>query len=188
MNLLAERLAERYRKSLAQLRPCKPGEEMLEQNLITFLCHEFLAMYDEGVAYSEIPFISDLQVNSWSNRLDAYLANEHAAYVVEAKSTKRKSDLIKDITKDLQRIYSEELKRSFQIMTERSDVNHQLPEAVYGLIVADFWSLSTDKAWFTSEEFEQAFSRKLSAKVIKVGCYGRYDYYVVLAQTRKLAW
>lgn len=190
---LAQNVVERYRKSLFHFRPCKPGSELLEQNLITLLSHEFMVMFnddDRCVAYSEIPFKSEKQPDKWSNRLDGFLANKDMAFVVEAKSTKHKDDLIIDIKADLKRIHSDELKDSFREMASSEGRTYQIPSSVHGLVIADFWCLSASQPWFTASEFEARLfpEYRIKAMIEKVGTYGRYDYFLLVAQTNALAW
>lgn len=185
---LAKNVAERYGRSLAQFRPCKPGGEYLEQNLITLLSHEFMFMFKDDtscIAYSEIPF----KYAGSSKRVDGYLANSQVAYVVEAKSSRSKKRLIDNIKSDLDRIESPDLQTSFIEMASREDT-YQFPKDVSGIIIADFWSLKGKTPWFTSsEDFEASLQPyTVSAVREKIGTFGRYDYFLLVAQTKPLGW
>jgi hypothetical protein len=194
IKFLAKKVAIRFTRSLSHFRPCRPGSELLEQNLITLLSHEFLTKFnddDRCIAYSEIPFKSQDDPTKWSSRLDAYLANSDTAYLVEAKSSRRREHLVADIRVDLDRIFHPHTKDSFIEMASKDDRQYLFPKDIYGLIIADFWSLSDKTPWFsTAAEFENCFlpEHHVKATIEKVGAYGRYDYFVILAQTAKLPW
>lgn len=190
---MAKRVATRYGKALSHFRPCKPGSELLEQNLITLLSHEFLAMYSQDercMAFSEIPFKSAANPNNWCNRLDGFLANSDVAYLVEAKSSKHKKYLIADIKADLDRIKSDVLKDSFAEMASTGGRAYKLPPSVRGLVIADFWCLSDKLPWFNESEFEASLlpEHKVKALVEKIGTFGRYNYFLLVAQTDTLDW
>lgn len=198
---LAHQVAVRYGKSLSQFRPCKPGSEVLEQNLITLLSHEFMVMFNDDercVAYSEIPFKSKKHPDKWSNRLDGFLANSEMAFLVEAKSTASKSDLLRGICNDLLRIHSKELEVSFKKMSLHGDRQYVLPPVISGLIIAGYWVKTHSKPWFISEsDFEMQLAHQLpeytvTSKINPIGTYGidgeTWDFYVVVAQTTNLNW
>jgi hypothetical protein len=191
---LAKKVATRYKRSLNHFRPCRPGSELLEQNLVTLLSHEFLTKFDYDdrcIAYSEIPFKSKGDPAKWSSRLDAYLANSDTAYLVEAKSSRHKEHLVADIRADLDRIIHPHTKDSFIEMASKDDRQYLFPKDIYGLVIADFWSLAGKTPWFsTVAEFENCFlpEHHLKATIEKVDTYGRYDYFLILAHTAKLPW
>lgn len=58
------------------------------------------------LAFSEIPFKSENNVQKWGARLDVFLANSNITFLVEAKSSRHKNYLIADIKTDLTRIHS----------------------------------------------------------------------------------
>ncbi|KZY75188.1 hypothetical protein A3740_15800 [Oleiphilus sp. HI0068] len=189
---LISAMAKTYNRMLKEFRPCKPGSEFLEQNLITLLAHEFLCQYPNGIAYTEIPFTPP-EDDSWKSRLDAYMATSEFGLLVEAKGSKSRVELFKSIEEDLTRIYSPKLKSSFAEMAigncKKSKLNRSyiLPKSMHGLIVADCWSEDTAKAWEENPYFNNPCFN-LITKALPMGEYGGYKYFILYAITEQLDW
>lgn len=185
---LAENTKNTYSEMLKKFRPCKPGSEFLEQNLITLLSSEFLKMFPKGIAFSEVPFITGNEKNQWGSRLDAYLANETDGYLVEAKGSQSKELLFQLIEDDLKRINSEDLEVSFNQMATDGDRNYAIPDTVRGLIIADCWSSATIEQWGKNELLEDRFPHisKLSTESFEVGEFGGFTYHILVGQTAPL--
>lgn len=180
--------AENYSRMLKHLRPCKPGSEFLEQNLITLISHEFLKQNPEGIAFSELPFITPNGNDDWSSRLDAYLATETEGFLVEGKGSQPKDFLFQLIENDLGRIYSKELKTSFTKMATAGERMYQVPKKVSGLIIADCWHASSAKQWNNNHLLKCQFPllSELSTKSYFVGTYDNYSYYILAGQTKSI--
>lgn len=197
IDLLINNTTASYSKMLGRFRPCRPGSEFLEQNLITLLSHEFLMLNPDGLAYSEIPFITPNGNGQWGSRLDAYLANDSEGLLVEAKGSQSKDELFQRIEHDLERIKSRELKDSFMTMamTPKEDRNYEIPNREYrnytipnkitGLIIADCWFSSHAEQWDMNGSLATRFPliSEISTKSYKVGVYGGYSYFVLVGQT-----
>tara|TARA_R110002072_G_scaffold301723_1_gene482144 strand:- start:274 stop:909 length:636 start_codon:yes stop_codon:yes gene_type:complete len=193
VNQLFLSLKENYKRMLDQFRPCKPGSEFLEQNLISLFVHEFLKQYPEGIAYTEIPFM--IKGNEyWASRLDAFLATDNVGYLLEAKGSLSQSNLFESIHLDLDRIISPELHESFLKMAKgykKDDERiYNLPNNVYGLVLADCWSKSTANEWKSKNftETEYANLGRLNRQSIYVGNYGNSDYFILCGVTKQPVW
>jgi hypothetical protein len=188
IDLLIRNTVANYSKMLSQFRPCRPGSEFLEQNLITLLSHEFLKLNPDGIAYSEVPFITPNGNGQWGSRLDAYLANEIEGLLVEAKGSQSKDELFQLIENDLERITSSELKDSFVQMATKGDRSYEIPNKVTGLVIADCWYSSHAKQWDMNKSLTNIFPSisKISTKSYKVGEYGKFSYFVLAGQTNIL--
>ncbi len=185
---LVNNTAENYSRMLKTFRPCKPGSEFLEQNLITLLSIEFIKIFPDGIAFSEIPFMTPKGNKQWGSRLDAYLANDKNGYLVEAKGSQSKDELFQQIEEDLDRIKSPELKASFAKMATFGDRNYVIPEKITGLIIADCWYSSHADQWGMNHLLNDRFPNisKLSTKSFKVGEFGDFPYYILVGQTELL--
>lgn len=152
LRLVFEATATTYGRMLDHFRPCKPGNEFLEQNLVTLFAHEFLKVHPkDGLAFSELPFRSKTSQN-WGSRLDAYLVGGGCEYLLEAKANHTKADLLKLIEADLKRIHDPRLSESLDIMANgRPGVDDQRtftrPSRKVGVIIADCWSKSVASLW-----------------------------------------
>lgn len=188
VDILIKNTVENYKRMLNQFRPCKPGKEFLEQNLITLLSHEFLKLNPTGVAFSEIPFITPNSDGQWGSRLDAYLANDSDGYLVEAKGSQPKEDLFYLIEKDLERIMSEKLQSSFNIMANSENRKYSIPHNVTGLIIADCWYASHAEAWDCNHTLTKHFPliSSINTKSYKVGEFGKYSYFILAGQTKAI--
>lgn len=178
--------ALRYKGMLSKFRPCKPGSEFVEQNLITILCHEFLLLHDDGISYTELPFANP-NTKKWDLHLDAYLANEQVCYLVEAKGSLTAKDLFSSIQSDVVRIFSDNLQMSLQTMAQGDsddDRNYVFPCQSKGLIVANTWSKQTAQHWLSDPD--NLFS-SLSRKIYSLGEYGvnkKYELFMLAGQTK----
>ena len=190
VDTLIKNTVENYSRMLSNFRPCKPGSEFLEQNLITLLSHEFLKQNPTGIAYSELPFITPDGDGQWGSQLDAYLANNAEGFLVEAKGSQSKDELFKLIEKDLKRISSNALKNSFGEMATSGDRDrcYSIPSKISGLIIADCWYESHAEQWDMNQLLSSRFPliSKLSTKSYKVGEFGNFSYFILAGQTKAL--
>ena len=127
--------ALRYENMLSTFRPTQPDGEYLEQNLITNFAISFVQKFPNAKIYTEIPFISDDSKGYWQNRLDLYIDNGDIGYIIEAKGSQPNDKLFNLIDKDIRRIKSKEMIKSFKNMSK-----FNLPKKMIGLVIADCWS------------------------------------------------
>lgn len=179
---LSRSSVDSYRAMLEKFRPCKPGSEFLEQNLITLFAHEYLKKFPDGAFFSEVPFRSDLKGKDWELRLDAFAFTSQTAYAIEAKGSKSKSKLFEEIGKDLKRLTSPALISSLREMFEARE--HILPNIIKGVVLADCWSESTAEIWrLKSSEFSAFIDPStINTSSIYIGKYGGYKYFLLVGQ------
>jgi len=183
---------QRYIKMLEKFKPCRVGKEYLEQNLITLIASEFLAQNPKnGIAYTEIPFMN--KSGHWRNRLDCFLANENAAFFLEAKKSDSFPALCRKLDSDLSRIQEGNLQDSFMNMAKDKDKdrNYEFPENVSAVVVSDFWAKSKDahKKWESLDTLKEELTllSKINRVSIPFGKIGEYHYFIFLGQ-RKNIW
>jgi len=189
-------MSVRYESMLAKFRPCKPGSAFLEQNLITLLSHEFLSMFPDGIAFSEVPFQNKDSI--WGYRIDGYLANDWVAYFVEAKGDLLIDDLMNGINGDLDRIHEKKLKESFAIMANngldekgREDRTYHLPSSKKGIIIANTWDIKTKDAWLNKTLLKTKYVNNLAVKAYSVGKYGynkKHELFILTGVTTHNIW
>ncbi len=192
---LIQSLVETYSRMLEKFRPCKPGGEFLEQNLITLLVHEFLKANPDGIAFTEIPFLNTDDSGYWSSRLDCYLATDDEAILVEAKGSKSRNDLFQAIEDDLIRMKSQQMKDSFiQMAKAGGGRNCTIPTKVKGLVIADCWgrenaTCETASSW-KNKSFDGKYKQlaQLSTKARRVGEFDGWDYYILAGQVTEKLW
>lgn len=141
-------LCENYKANMMRFRPCKPGGEMLEANLVFSFIIAFKELYPDSVWAVEIPF-ENAETNSHSNHLDALIYNDGTLYLIEAKRDYATKDQLDLIQKDLTRIKSVNLANSIKDMLSRDVYDNPLGEVneVIGVLLADTWQNSNLKAW-----------------------------------------
>lgn len=186
---LISAVATQYGGMLQRFRPCKPGSEFLEQNLVTLLIREFLNKFgDDGIAYTELPFQSAQDL--WDLRMDAFLANADSAYLVEAKGLGENANNLQWIESDLARIESCHLRESIHTMATAPGRRYTIPARVFGIIIADCWHRDVANQWSDNHLLQQRFPRisRLSTRSIKVGSFGKYEYFILAGQTPYLDW
>lgn len=188
--------AVRYGGMLARLRPCKPGSEFLEQNLVTLFCHEFLTEFPCGIAYTELPFApalpaspcpSDIEKADWSNRLDAFLATEQAYYFLEAKCLSNKVEKLKDVEGDLERIREKPGPIAcldyMASGTDNDDRAYCVPAQKNVLIIADCWTKEIADKWLAQSDLALGHhTSQLTRKAYHIAQFGSFDYYVLAGQ------
>jgi hypothetical protein len=181
---LVEKCAGNYARMLKLFSPCKPGSEFLEQNIITLFAHEFLMKWPNGAAFSEVPFISDIEKDHWFSRLDSFLLNDEIGYAIEVKGSQSKDELFKLIEEDLIRLKSEELKISFHKMATGGVRDHHLPKKIIGLVLADFWYDNQAEKWINNNtEFaKELHISKIDTMKVKIGDFGKYQYFLLAGQ------
>lgn len=79
-----DKLCQDYKANMMRFRPCKPGGEMLEANLVFSFIMGFKELYSDAFWAVEIPFESTA-TNSHSNHLDALIFHDGTLYLIEAK-------------------------------------------------------------------------------------------------------
>lgn len=189
---IIERMATNYKRMLQEFRPCKPGGEFLEQNLVTLLCAEFSQHYPEGITFSEIPFMESVNAKKevWSKRLDGYVATKEHAYLIEAKGSLSRTDLLKAVDADLDRIYSEELKLSFKKMAQDDGSrNYNIPSSVKGLVIANTWSKNIAAIWGSKSGFDNFDNlSKLHTIKLSAGVYNGQELFILVGVTNNNVW
>lgn len=167
-------------------RPCKPGSEFLEQNLITIFSHEFLNKFgDSACVFSEIPFMGSKNDNKWQARLDGFFIEGDNGYFLEAKGSNSKEKLFQSIDNDLKRIHSIELLESFNNMVDQR--RHVLPTKLYGLVIADSWqhkncnSSESQHTLWDSNNFPDRYSylHKITTWTKPTGYYDNYRHHLL---------
>lgn len=181
---LLKNTATTYARMLKKFRPCKPGGEFLEQNLVTLLSHEFLMMHRDGIAFTEVPFISYVEQEHWTSRIDAYLATDATGYLVEAKGSLNWQSLCEAIEMDLKRLSSSELRKSFDKMATGGGRCFSLPDTMTGVIIADCWSSAAAKNWLDNNLLSERYPAvsRLSTRVFSVGKFNSYEYFILAGQ------
>lgn len=173
-----------YQKMLNTFRPCRPGGEFLEQNLITLFCHEFLNYFgSKACAYTEIPFMGDSDSDAWQARLDGFLVESENGYVLEAKGSLSADSLFSAISSDVKRINSRSLGRSLSEMFR----GNREPRRIYGLVIADCWR--NEKKLDDSAQAERWVSDdivvnyphlgNLNRRMMQLGAYDGYQHYLL---------
>ena len=182
---LLNRFVVHYQKMLTRFKPCKPGGEYLEQNLITHLCHTFLMSDQSAVAFTEVP----LQANDgkWKLRFDALLLSDDEAYVVEAKKSSSFPNLCRELNSDVNKLKNANLRFSLDQMTKGPNRSFKEISKVSVLLVADHWAktkaaynkLSNLKEHFgDAEGYENLINSEVyKSEPIKVNDY----YYFIFA-------
>lgn len=173
-----------YQRVLDRFRPCRPGGEFLEQNLITLFCHEFLNYFgSKACAYTEIPFMGGAGGNGWQARLDGFLIEGENGYVLEAKGSLSADSLFSAINADVNRINSRNLGKSLSEMFR----GNPEPMNMYGLVIADCWRHEKkldDGAQFdrwVSDDIvgEYPHLGKLNRRVMPLGVYDGYRHHLL---------
>lgn len=185
---LARNVARKYGEMLLHFRPCRPGSEFLEQNLVNLLSNAFLEKFDCGLAYAEIPFQS--AKGKWDCRLDAFLANEESAYLVEAKGLGENPNRLGLVEQDLERAHSQLLRESFGEMAGGNGRNYTMPPNVSGIVIADCWCAAIADQWRNNRDLRGTYPRiaALSTLALKAGAFGSFDYFILVGQTAPLDW
>jgi hypothetical protein len=151
---LLDQFVEHYQKMLTRFRPCKPGGEYLEQNLITHLCHTFLKFNQSASAFTEVPLqASD---GKWKLRFDALLLIEDEAYVVEAKKSSSFPNLCRELNSDVKKLKDSKLRYSLDQMAKGPNRDFINPSKVSVLLVADHWA-KTKSAYNKLSNLEKNF-------------------------------
>lgn len=156
--------------------------------MISLLTHEFLKTFDGGIAYSELPFMAKESCHDWSGRIDGYLANDAAGYLVEAKGLGVLESRLELVEADLQRICHQKTRESFIEMGKVR--NYRFPSNIFGLVIADCWNPTIAEKWEENGAFDSDSEiSKLSRRRFKVaGDFGNYDYFILVGQTPPLNW
>lgn len=191
-----ENTGKTYQRMLTNFRPCKPGSEFLEQNLITLFSHEFLKVFaGDACAYSEIPFMKKDQEkddNAWQARLDGFLIAGDSGFLLEAKGSRSLDYLFASIDGDIDRISSRELRLSFHAMADERGT--ALPENMYGLIIADCWqhesrahATTPDLLWVSSALPEKyKYLNEIHRWAMPLSNYDGHQHYLLGGWTDKL--
>ena len=174
-------MVDNYNRMLGAFRPCKPGGEFLEQNLITLFSHEFLKSFPDGLAFTEVPFQKGDNTGSdyWSARLDGYFATASFGVFLEAKGSSNGEQFFEAIEADLVRIQSEGLKKSFEEMAARG--RGVLPASLYGIVIADCWQKSQAEKW-SKKVFNKEFKSIQKAKTTVyrgIDFDGKWQHYIL---------
>jgi hypothetical protein len=185
---IIENCANNYKRMLKSFRPCRPGGEFLEQNIITLVAHEFLQAFPDGFAFSEIPFVKDTKninkSSGWPCRLDLFLYNSEIGYAIEVKGSKRRGEFFSAIEKDVERLISEELISSLESMaTARGS---ELPKTIKGVILADCWYKDESDKWeFKNDLGEGLYIEKLDTMRVVIGEFGNYEYSLLAGEIQE---
>ena len=143
-----DKLSQQYKANMMRFRPCKPGGEMLEANLVFSFIMAFKECYPNAFWAVEIPFESK-ETNSHSNHIDALIFIDGTLYLIEAKRDYATQDQLNLMRADLERIESTRLATSLHAMIHRSVYENPLQgiNKVVGVLLADTWQHSNRKAW-----------------------------------------
>lgn len=194
IQVVFENMGRTYQRMLKRFRPCKPGSEFLEQNLVTIFAHEFLIEFgDDACCYSEVPFAQGLQNSksaAWKEHLDGFLIQGNNGYLLEAKGALSTNELFKAISDDIERIYSHGLWESLEIMAR----GQSLPSNIYGVIIADCWQSegmdekkSSHGRWLSTnivDDFPQF--AKLTRSAIPLSKYDGFQHYLLIGFSEQL--
>ncbi|MGM7318800.1 hypothetical protein [Idiomarina sp. ST10R2A5] len=165
-------LRELYENSMSVFRPCKPGGEVLEQNLVTAFLMGCLKNNPDIRWGVEIPFASadkevefssifthnqtsdlienDVLKKNWKNHIDAFIYVNGTLYLIEAKRDYPAASFLEKIKADYERIQSPELAISFRLMMNRTDVYSESfgeIKQVKGILLADTWRPTNLNLW-----------------------------------------
>ncbi|MGS2721009.1 hypothetical protein [Paraglaciecola aestuariivivens] len=154
---------QEYATRMQTFRPCKPGGEIVESNLVHQFINAWLKKCPDALHALEVPFatksdtpltpnsdIEDVLNTGWGNHLDGIVLANGTLYLIEAKRDYPPAQLIKRTKADFDRIHSLELAASLNIMFFRQGVYTKPIEPikeVKGIILADTWSLTNQKLW-----------------------------------------
>ncbi|RUO53471.1 hypothetical protein [Pseudidiomarina homiensis] len=143
-----DKLCHDYKANMMRFRPCKPGGEMLEANLVFSFIMAFKELYPDAFWAVEVPFEST-ETNSHNNHLDALIFIDGTLYLIEAKRDYATQDQLNLMRDDLARIESPRLATSLQKMIHRDVYDNPLSEVdkVIGVLLADTWQNSNRNAW-----------------------------------------
>lgn len=191
---------KRYKNMLERFTPCKPGSgEFLEQNLITNFALAYTSKPENTNSniYTEVPFICDKTNDKeyWKCRADLYIDNKINGYIIEAKGSQKGNTLFELIEKDIERLQSDGLQKSFVEMAEAKKRDN-LPQNIYGIIIADFWGIKNQNPdeniyinrWINNEFEEKPNLKKLTKlKPYFIGRFNGYPYWF-LAGIIELNW
>lgn len=168
-------LVEHYKKSMNVFRPCRPGGEVLEQNLVTAFLMGCLKKPTEAHWGLEVPFVDDAKAKvhssdktrgndffeltsksildstkKWRNHLDGFIYANETLYLIEAKRDYPATEFLKQIKADYDRLNSKELALSFHSMLNRPDV-YSKPfgniKQVKAVLLADTWRPTNFRLW-----------------------------------------
>lgn len=177
-------LVKHYKKSMNVFRPCKPGGEILEQNLVTAFLMECLKNDSEALWGLEVPFVGDTEASghssdktqandffdlnsesilseNWKNHLDGFIYANETLYLIEAKRDYPATEFLRQIKADYDRLHSKELALSFHSMLNRPDIYGEsfgYIKQVKAVLLADTWRPTNFKLW------ENAFYRPRGRK------------------------
>lgn len=142
------KLCQDYKANMMRFRPCKPGGEMLEANLVFSFIMAFKELYSNAFWAVEVPF-ENTGTNSHNNHLDALIFIDGTLYLIEGKRDYATQDQLNLMRDDLGRIESMRLAQSLQGMLHRDVYDNPLSEVnrVIGVLLADTWQNSNRKAW-----------------------------------------
>lgn len=164
---LMRNVMSRYIEMLRKFVPCKPGSgEFLEQNLITNFAIAFVTKFPNANVYTEVPFISSSKLSEeddamskpekWNCRADLYIENGDCGYIIEAKGSQKGEALFELIEKDIERLKSIGLKKSFIDIAKGRE---NLPKNIYGIIIADYWGVKKEKSAQAENKFIQKWNK-----------------------------
>jgi hypothetical protein len=198
---------EKYSTRMKTFRPCKPHGEIVENNLVHQFINSWLVKYPDAIHAVEVPFatqseteltpetaIKHVQVADWGNHLDAIILSQGILYLIEAKRDRSPAELIKEIKKEYDRIYSLELALSLNKMFFREGVyettNKEIKE-VKGIIIADTWRATNVELWGSGSylceiEWLSSMKRDLKDLMIKSG-NNNESYHLLIAHTAPIA-
>lgn len=177
-------LVKHYKKSMNVFRPCKPGGEVLEQNLVTAFLMGCLKKPTEAHWGLEVPFVGDAKAKvhssdktrgndsfildsesilskKWRNHLDGFIYTNETLYLIEAKRDYPATEFLRQIKADYDRLHSKELALSFHSMLNRPDIYGEsfgYIKQVKAVLLADTWRPTNFKLW------ENAFYRPRGRK------------------------
>lgn len=145
-----EKFSQDYQANMMRFRPCKPGGEVLEANLVFSFIMTFKELYPNAFWAVEIPF-ENTSTRCHSNHLDALIYIDGTLYLIEAKRDYATKDQLDLMHKDLRRIESVELASAIRDMWDRPIYDNPLGEVkeVIGVLLADTWQNSNRTAWQT---------------------------------------
>lgn len=166
-------LVKHYELSMNVFRPCKPGGEVVEQNIVTAFLMGCLKKAPEAHWGLEVPFVGDAKTKvqssdktrgndsfihnsesildeKWRNHLDGFIYANETLYFIEAKRDYPATEFLKQIKADYDRLHSKELALSFHSMLNRPDV-YGMPfgniKMVKAVLLADTWRPTNFKLW-----------------------------------------
>lgn len=174
-----------YKRQMSIFRPCRPGGEIVEANLVSNFISSWKNVNSPKFNAVEVPFavsgFSSINLQDiydyvgkhpWRNHLDGLILEGGTLYLIEAKRDANPSQLIKNISADLERIHSLELAASLNAMLFREAYNKKHEDRfcikhVVGIILADTWRPSIKRAWKRGQFSNPKIQKNFECSMLK---------------------